>query len=56
MRCIICGKEMGETEFGKQYCYDCEKKWLNVDNETIDFSHCFNNYNNFIHKENEEND
>lgn len=31
MHCVICGKEIDETELGKQYCYDCEKKWLDDD-------------------------
>ena len=37
MKCAMCGKEMGETEHGKQYCYECEKRWSEEDDE-IDLS------------------
>lgn len=59
MLCAICGKEMDETELGKQYCYHCEKKWFDDDaktDKTIDLSHRLNNHNLFISKEDEEND
>lgn len=32
MICAICGNDMGETELGKQYCYDCETKWIKGQN------------------------
>lgn len=56
MRCAICGKEISETEFGKQYCYECEKRWLDDDGETIDLSYCFDNYGLFVKKEDNNHD
>ena len=34
-RCVICGDEIG-TESGKQYCFECEKRWLGEKNSTGD--------------------
>ena len=30
-RCPVCGKEMEETYLGRDYCYECEKKYFPED-------------------------